>query len=370
MERIVKGTCSDRTADGRRKILVVRLDAIGDYVLFRNHLRFLRQSKSFRDAHLTILGNPVWRNLAETFDSECADAWWWLADPGRYFKKGRENLLPAPIWKRRVRTEQDALREALKKGSFDCVISPRVERDSQLDSLLAGIAPELVGAKGPEPLPGDCAYTTLLDVNGGPFMFDRNRSFLAALTGEEPDVRLRLEVPANQRTSNGEKPIVLCIGASHWTRRLPDSHLLELGRQLLAKTNRDLLLAGGKGDTQKALALKHALGNFPRLSVIAGNASLAEFSRVAATAACVVSHDTGPMHIAAAIGVPVVCIANGYSGKDAFWPYPDERVRMCLPPPPLPPLSHFLPLAQLQSAKAIRSIPTDSIVAEILKAMA
>lgn len=364
MERIVQGSRSDRSAKGRERILLVRLDAIGDYVLFRNHLRALRQSDLFRDVHLTVLGNPLWRDLAETFDADCADEWLWLADPGRYFKRGRENILPAFAWRKRVRAEQDALRADLRERSFDCVVSPRVDRDPLLDELLSGISPVLFGARSPRPLATDRLYTTLLEIREGPFTFDRNHSFLEALTGVGIEVPLALPLSSPEQAT-GQGPIILCIGASHWTRCLPRARLLALAKGLLAKTDRDLFLAGGRSDAPAAASLKRALGESPRVHITAGKVSLSAFADLAGTASCVVSHDTGPMHIAAAAGAPVVCVANGHTGKGSFWPYPDGRVRMCLPRSTSP-LSSFLPLAQIQQARAIASIPVETIMDEVL----
>ena len=192
---------------------------------------------------------------------------------------------------------------------------------------------------------------------------------MEALIGDHPNVQLHLEIPDAPQKSEESAPIILCIGASHWTKRLPHARLVALGKELLNRTDSDLIIAGGKGDVPKARALQKDLENSSRVRIAAGQSTLSEFAKLASTARCVISHDTGPMHIAAAVGVPVVCIANGYTGKDAFWPYPDGRVRMCLPSS-TPRLSDFLPLAQLQCARAIRSIPLDAILAEVASALA
>ena len=90
-----------RTAGGAaRRILLVKLDAIGDYLLFRETLRFLRNSPAYREAHITFLGNPVWRDLALAYDADCADEWLWLAQAQALLRLPHENLLPesAGLW--------------------------------------------------------------------------------------------------------------------------------------------------------------------------------------------------------------------------------------------------------------------------------
>ena len=70
-----------------KRVLIVRLDAIGDYVLWRNCLRFMRNRGQYSGAHLTVFGNPAWRDLAETFDADCADEWIWADNKNDLFNK-------------------------------------------------------------------------------------------------------------------------------------------------------------------------------------------------------------------------------------------------------------------------------------------
>src|SRR5208337_3443635 len=46
------------------RVLLVRLDAIGDYVLFRNFIESCRQSRRFRGLKLDLLGNVRWKCLS------------------------------------------------------------------------------------------------------------------------------------------------------------------------------------------------------------------------------------------------------------------------------------------------------------------
>ena len=94
-----------------KNVLIVRLDAIGDYILWRNVLAFIRHSAAYRSSRITVLGNPAWRSLAEGFDAALADEWIWVENRRRLFRMGYENLLPGCIWRRRVEKEQARLRE-------------------------------------------------------------------------------------------------------------------------------------------------------------------------------------------------------------------------------------------------------------------
>jgi ADP-heptose:LPS heptosyltransferase len=312
----------------QKRILIVRLDAIGDYIFFRNSLRFIRQSVCYRDAHITLLGNPAWKSIAETYDRDCADEWLWLTDRPLYFKTSAENVLPEFIWHPRVRRKQAELRQRLKALRFDEVISPQCSRNPLLDELLGDIAPETVGAKGTGGV--DAVYTHLLCTGDRPFMFFKNRQFASALTKERCEVSFTLGTDVNRTCGN---TVILAIGASHWTKRWPISHWIALGRALLDNTDSALTVAGGRDDSTRARKIVQALRS-DRVTSIAG-CSLPDFIAHAASAKAAVSNDTGTLHIAAALGLPyVIAVVNGNTGRDAFWPYPEEmknHLHVCQP---------------------------------------
>ena len=309
-----------------KRILIVRLDAIGDYVLWRNCLRFLRRSRRYRDAHLTVFGNPAWRNLAETFDADCADEWIWAENRSSLFRRGYENILPSFIWHRRVTAAQARQKTRLAARGFDEVISPCAFPDTLLDELVTGIAPTTIGVANGE-MARTKIYTHLVEAGREPFVFLRNQAIASAITGETCAVPLELKRPNVPKTND----ILFFTDASHWTRRWPRRRWRELAARLPSGF---------------------------RATNATKSGSLADFVRQAASCAAVVSNDTMALHVAAALGIPAVGIVNGVSGRGAFWPYPSElgkAVAVCAPtkvpriPIPLlgPRLAQYLALSSV-----------------------
>ena len=286
-----------------KRVLIVRLDAIGDYFLWRNCLRFLRMSEKYRGAHLTVLGNPAWRSIAESFDADCADEWIWVQNRDALFRKGRENVLPYCIWHRRVAKEQKKLKARLVSLGFDEVISPCAFPDALLDELVSEIAPVTISVAN-----GDASrmarFTRLVDSGCASFVFLRNRAITSAITGEPCAVDLDLDIGERPKKTNR---VLFFKGASHWTRRWPQRRWEELA------------------------------GLLPSVFVAVdapSNGTLADFARFVASCAAVVSNDTMALHMAAALGVPAVGVVNGVSGRDSFWPYPEslgKQVAVCSP---------------------------------------
>lgn len=299
----------------RKRILLVRLDAIGDWILFRNAFRALRRSPHYAEAHFTVFGNPAWRGLAEAFDRDLADEWLWAERRGDLFRKSYENLLPRAVWHRRVKHAQGRVREKLAALGFDEVLSLQPIRDPLLDEFVAGLAPEVVGVRD-EGLDSSM-YTQLLDPGTEPFVFLKNRALVSALSGEPCEVPLSLDVPAVPPRDE----VLVFTGASHWTKRWPRRRVRALVSILLNRIGSRVLLAdGASSPALRAFAASFRSDRVKALPPL----RLADFARRVASVRAVVTNDTMTLHLAAATDTPVVAVVNGIEGRSGFWPYPDS----------------------------------------------
>src|ERR1700733_3778639 len=61
-----------------KKLLIIRLDDIGDYLLFRNHFAVYKNSPRWADHEIVLLGNGVWADLFAALDSAKADRVIWV----------------------------------------------------------------------------------------------------------------------------------------------------------------------------------------------------------------------------------------------------------------------------------------------------
>lgn len=99
--------------------------------------------------------------------------------------------------------------------------------------------------------------------------------------------------------------VVLNPGAGDPRRRWPPSKLAQVG-DLLADAGADVVVTGDSGDVPLAAAVVDAM-RAPALS-LAGRLSLAALAGVLSRSAVVVSNDSGPLHLAAAVGAATVGI--------------------------------------------------------------
>jgi hypothetical protein len=76
---------SPNTLPGKR-LLIIRLDDIGDYLLFRNSLNIYKKSPKWAGYKITLLGNQAWKSLYEHLDEGATDSNIWV-NKNNFFKE-------------------------------------------------------------------------------------------------------------------------------------------------------------------------------------------------------------------------------------------------------------------------------------------
>ncbi len=102
------------------------------------------------------------------------------------------------------------------------------------------------------------------------------------------------------------KYAVLVPSTSREQKNWPAAHFVALAKRL-AESGIDVLLVGDKNDLAKGQAII-AQAAQDKIISLAGQTTLTELSVVLAGAAVVIGGDTGPLHIAAALGVATVAL--------------------------------------------------------------
>jgi ADP-heptose:LPS heptosyltransferase len=127
---------------------------------------------------------------------------------------------------------------------------------------------------------------------------------------EKDHVKLK-ELPT--RFSQGF--IALVIGAQHFTKRMPNSKIIELC-QLLPLP---IVLIGGKEDVNNAKIIEQALGN--KVFNACGKYNLFQSASIIKQSNLVISHDTGMMHIAAAFNKKIISVWGNTVPEFGMYPY-------------------------------------------------
>lgn len=123
---------------------------------------------------------------------------------------------------------------------------------------------------------------------------------------------------ADQRLDPSATFVALVPGAAHATKRWPMGHWQRLAAELTAK-GMQVVVVGGEAEQQACEDIATAAGDLATSAAgrfdIAGSAALLKLAR------CVVAGDTGPMHLATAVGTPVVALYGPTVRAFGFFPY-------------------------------------------------
>ena len=296
-------------------LLLVRLDGIGDYILFRNFIKALKLSNRFKGHHITLLGSPAWKDLAERLDYDDIDVFIWLT-PDKFMRS------PAYRYKKL---------KQIRSVCYETVISPVFSRDFECTDTLVkfvcarrkiGSAGDLSNTNIRQKRKGDRYYTTLIPGDGGVrFEFSRNREFFETLLEEKlelPGPEIILKQPVSLPVAGDYA--VLFIGAGEKKRQWPMAHFSKAALFIHETLGLNIVLCGGPGDRENADKFSQL---FPRpYTDLVGKTGLRELPGIIKNGKLMVSNETAGPHLAVALGMPhIFVISNGnYLGR--FSPYP------------------------------------------------
>ena len=109
-------------------------------------------------------------------------------------------------------------------------------------------------------------------------------------------------------------PRVAFIPCSRWrTKNWPPERFVEVGRALQERADATIFLAGGPEDQPTCGAIEQQLGE--RVVNVCGRTSLVELGSLLQEMDLVITADSGPMHMAAAAGRPVLAVFGATDPK-------------------------------------------------------
>ena len=300
-------------------ILIIRLDSIGDYILARNFILYIKQSKKYKNYKITLCGNVVWKDLAETFDKSAVDNFIWL---------NRKKFNNNPFYKYKL------LKNIYQSG-FEVAVDTTFSREILFGDSIVKMskAKERIGSAGAQDayvkwkrnLLSDKYYTNLIVQSAeNTFEFYRNKEFFEKILQEniniiKPEIdtsTVSLQLPTQKDFA------VIFPGAQEEKRRWSSSNFEIIIEHLIAKYNFDVIIAGSSADSLISRKMIKCRTSKVCLDMT-GKTNLPQLAKLISLSKILISNETSAVHFAAAVGTPFVCISNGQRfGR--FMPYPKE----------------------------------------------
>ena len=137
----------------------------------------------------------------------------------------------------------------------------------------------------------------------------------------DDDLKFREEFSFQHRLS-GSRPLVGLHPGARWPgKRWPAERFARLGRELREKRNAEILVFGPTEDQNSASWVADEIGQPAQLAL---NLSLRQLMALIGGCDLFITNDSGPMHMATALGVPVVAIFGPTHPMLGFWPLGEE----------------------------------------------
>lgn len=296
-----------------RRILVVRTDRIGDVILTLPMLEVLR--KCFPHAHIAMLIRRYTKELVDENKN---------IDEMLFYDNG--NALH-PFYQ---------MVSALRRGKFDVAIITYPRFRLAWVIWWAGIRLR-VGT-------GYRWYSFLF--NKKVFVHRKvaerheaeyNLDLLKAIGCEVAGVPIpRLEIPQHvslaiqQRLAQlgietGKRIVVLHPGSGGSGRDWSPAKFGALGRELSHYPDVQVVVTGGSGEGELVRSVADMIG--VNVSMIVNQLSLKEYAALARMASLLVANSTGPLHIAAAVGTPVIGLYSQITAMrvERWGPYAERK---------------------------------------------
>lgn len=282
-----------------KKLAIIRLDDIGDYLLWRNFIAVYKQSERFATYSITLIGNVVWKSIFEAFDSETVDETIWVNKQEYLSNEGYRNVL----WQK------------IRAQKFETIICPSRTRPLLLDDLIVMASGAVTRIAVPNSRPvakantiSDAVYNEFFPVENLEHEFVFNQNFASFISCQN----IKLLAPFLPITSATilSKQIICFIGASAQSKTWPLNNWIELV-QLLQEKGYEPLLSGGKNEE----AIAEKIVNASQVKSIVGQTNLVETIKAIASSIAVITGDTMAAHAAVSLQKPSVILANGVNAQ-------------------------------------------------------
>jgi ADP-heptose:LPS heptosyltransferase len=292
-------------------VALIRLDRIGDFILWLDTARVYRQL--YPNHKITLVASTHWVELADvlpywdeiiTVDTQllCQNWLYRWKTLSRLRAHGFETAIQ-PVYSREIMTG-----DSLIRATGSCY---RIGFQSSYKNILPW-----------QTRISDRWYTQLIAVdNDSQMELEQNAGFVEKLSGNLHAASMPV-IPSliklSERLMIGQPYCVIFPGASWWGKRWSAERFVLTAQNISQEQNWHIVIAGGPDDQAACSKVAKLIGD--AAIDLSGQTSLLELIELIRHSQLLISNDTSAIHIAAAVGTPSLCIlGGGHFGR--FMPY-------------------------------------------------
>jgi ADP-heptose:LPS heptosyltransferase len=309
---LIKTSAITQRKNGLKNILLIRVDGIGDSILWLDSQNGLMKVYPPDSYQYTLVCNKYSYSIFKSFEIfDKIDA----IDKNSFYTN--------------LRYRFKTLR-SICSVRYDIIVQPTYSREFAVGDSIVRLAksPVKIGSAGDRSNStilqkniSDNWYTKLVPASDSVLMeLERNAEFIRGLGLDGfmasvpvlPNCASAVEIP--------KKPYFVVFPGSITIRKMwPAERFSEIARKVYQKKGWLTVICGSNGELEACGRIYSSLKDIPVLN-LAGKTSIESLSEVIREAELLISNDTGSIHIAAAVSTPSVCIlGGGHLGR--FLPY-------------------------------------------------
>lgn len=281
------------------KIAVVKLDEIGDFIIFRKYLKMIYE---FYNKKIFLIGNISWKDLAINLDIDHLEEFLFI---------DKKKFTKSFTYKYKVLKE-------LKKNNYEVLIHPTQSRDFYISDYIVSIlnAQYKIGFKSDylnstkkQLAVSDKYYTRLIDCLKISFELDKIEKFMNSI------IQTNKYYLNNEYSSRRNNDCVIFLGASSPERRWNGySDLI-----LLINSYFDNIYLCGGNDIKK----NFDLDQYSNVINLIGKSKLIDFVNLIKKTRLLITNESFASHIAVQTKTNCIVISNG-NNYLRFHPYPEK----------------------------------------------
>ncbi|MDW6002165.1 glycosyltransferase family 9 protein [Vibrio mangrovi] len=295
-------------------LVILKPDAMGDYVLFRNFIYCLNTC----GYKIVLIGNDSWEEFLRTYDAIYIDT---------FFPLNRNKFIKNFIYRTKQLSQFGMLKNVEK------VLYPCYSRESYVLEDIVKVIPascKITWFGDTSNQSNKCRenskslYTDLYQDDGDIiFEFERNRQFFSRFIGRDlSHIEPSLSITSEKSLSLPERYAFIFLGASASFRQWPVEKYAEVAKHVHNVYGLSIVLGGPPSDLSIGNELENKLCNLGQCLNFVGKTSLIELVELIARSALLISNETAVPHIAVSLRHHNIFVVSNGNHYGRFTPYP------------------------------------------------